>query len=92
MMVLEVRMSPWQYRDGYADRIGELLVDGAFVGCPGKWHVRRKLAAVEVDSARPVTIGDRARPVTIDVRRVAFEIEPVDAVARRVELFAEAPP
>lgn len=82
MLQLEVNMSPWQYRDGYADRIAELLVQGAFVGCPGKWRVHRKLAAVELA---------RACAVTVEVRRVTFEIDPVDAVARRVEATPDAP-
>jgi hypothetical protein len=69
---LEVHMSPWQFREGYAERIGKLLADGAFVGCPGRWRVHRRLAAVDV---KPV------EQVTVEVHRVTFELEPLDALA-----------
>ncbi len=75
MMQLEVHMSPWQYADGYAERIGALLGEGSFIGCAGKWRVLRRLAAVD-------TLRDAQ--VTVEVRRVTFELEPLDGVARNL--------
>lgn len=72
-MILDVHMSPWQYRDGYAERIDELLAAGRFVGCRGRWRVRRKLASLDVM---------RERKVTVEVYRVRFDIVPLDAAAR----------
>lgn len=73
-MRLDVDMSPWQYRDGYAERIAELLADANFVGCPGRWRVKRQLAAIEPDRSC-----------------VTFEIEPLDAKARRIEAAPDYP-
>lgn len=75
MMQLEVHMSPWQYADGYAERIGALLGEGSFIGCAGKWRVLRRLAAVDVTSRGQVTV---------EVRRVTFELEPLDGIARKL--------
>lgn len=70
-MTLQIAMTPWQYLDGYADRIGELLVEGRFFACAGKWRVRRRLVVIEVHRRR-------------EQRRVAYELDPVDAAARRI--------
>jgi hypothetical protein len=84
-MILEVHMSPWQYRDGYAERVAELLAEANFIGCPGLWRVKRKLAAIEID--RSVSTPG----TTIEVRRVTFELEPLDAKARRIEAAPDSP-
>ena len=73
MLQLDVHMSPWQYRDGFAERIGELLAAGTFIGCRGRWRVHRRLAEV-------ATLQDGQ--ITVNVRRVRFELEPLDDVAR----------
>lgn len=73
MMQLDVHMSPWQYRDGYAARISELLAEGKFIGCAGRWRVHRSLAEV-------ATLTDGQ--ITVNVRRVRFELEPLDDAAK----------
>lgn len=75
-MQLEVHMSPWQYADGYAERIGALLGEGSYIGCAGKWRVRRWLAAVDTVRGGHV--------FTVEVRRVTFELEPLNGVARNL--------
>lgn len=75
-MILQVHMTPWQYLDGYADRIGELLGEGSFRCCRGRWRVLRRLVAIDVHGK-------------LELRRVAFQLEPLDGAARRIAACAE---
>jgi hypothetical protein len=67
---LAVHMDPWDYLAGRADMIASLLGEGSFNGLPGKWQVRTRRVSTHVLRRT-------------ELRCVEYELEPLDAVARR---------
>lgn len=71
-MRLDVHMQPHQFRNGFADRVSELLATGRFRPLAGRWRTRRRLALLATERRGIV------------LRQVTFDLVPLDTVALRI--------